>query len=44
MLVSTGAAMLASGSTNKRKTHAAFVGGIIQLTLAAGVAFDVFRN
>jgi Co/Zn/Cd efflux system component len=39
-----GAALLASGSTNKRKTRTAFVSGIMQLTLAAGVGFEVARR
>jgi Co/Zn/Cd efflux system component len=38
------AALLAVGSTTRRKTHAAAVSGIIQLALAAGVAFEVARR
>jgi cation diffusion facilitator family transporter len=38
------AALLAVGSTTRRKTHAAAVSGIVQLALAAGVAFEVARR
>ena len=38
------AALLAVGSTTRRKTHAAFVSAILQLVLAAGVAVEVARR
>ncbi len=38
------AALLAVGSTARRKTHAAAVSGIIQLALAVGVAVEVVRR
>jgi cation diffusion facilitator family transporter len=38
------AALLALGSTTRRKTHAAAVSGILQLILAAGVAVEVARR
>src|SRR5687768_4896131 len=38
------AALLAVGSTTRRKTHAAAVSGILQLVLAAGVAVEVARR
>jgi cation diffusion facilitator family transporter len=39
-----GAALLAVGSTTRRKTHAATASGTLQLILAAGVAFEVARR
>lgn len=38
------AALLAVGSTTRRKTHAAAVSGVLQLALAAGVAVEVARR
>ena len=37
-------ALLAVGSTTRRKTHAAAVSGVIQLALAAGLAFEIARR
>jgi Co/Zn/Cd efflux system component len=37
-------ALLAVGSTTRRKTHAAAVSGFIQLALAAGLAFEISRR
>lgn len=37
-------ALLAVGSTTRRKTHAAAVSGIIQLALAAGLAVEIGRR
>jgi Co/Zn/Cd efflux system component len=37
-------ALLAVGSTTRRKTHAAAVSGIIQLALAAGLAVEIARR
>lgn len=38
------AALLAVGSTARRKTHAATVSGLLQLALAAGVGVEVVRR
>ena len=38
------AALLAVGSTTRRKTHAATVSGVLQLTLATGLAFEIARR
>ncbi len=37
-------ALLAVGSTTRRKTHAAVASGVIQLTLAAGLALEIARR
>ena len=37
-------ALLAVGSTTRRKTHAAALSGLIQLALAAGLAFEIARR
>jgi len=37
-------ALLAVGSTTRRKTHAAAVSGVIQLALAVGLAFEIARR
>ncbi len=37
-------ALLAVGSTTRRKTHAAVVSGVIQLALATGLAFEIARR
>jgi len=37
-------ALLAVGSTPRRKTHAAAVSGVIQLALAVGLAFEIARR
>lgn len=37
-------ALLAVGSTTRRKTHAAVASGVIQLALAAGLAFEIARR
>jgi len=37
-------ALLAVGSTARRKTHAAVASGVIQLTLAAGLALEIARR
>lgn len=37
-------ALLAVGSTTRRKTHAAAVSGVIQLALAVGLAFEVMAT
>lgn len=39
-----GVALLAVGSTTRRKTHAAAVSGFIQLALAVGLAFEIARR
>lgn len=38
------AALWAVGTTTRRKTHAAAASGVLQLTLAVGVAFEVARR
>ncbi len=38
------AALLAAGSTTRRKTHAATASGVVQLALAAGLAFEIARR
>lgn len=38
------AALWAVGSTTRRKTHAAFVSGVLQVALAIGVAVEVVRR
>src|SRR5688572_25151956 len=38
------AALWAVGSTTRRKTHAALASGILQVTLAVGVAVEVVRR
>jgi len=38
------AALLAVGSTTRRKTHAAAVSGVLQLTLAIGLAVEIARR
>lgn len=38
------AALLAVGSTMRRKTHAATVSGVLQLTLGIGLAFEIARR
>lgn len=37
-------ALLAVGSSTRRKTHAAVASGVIQLTLAAGLALEIARR
>lgn len=37
-------ALIAVGSTTRRKTHAAVVSGVIQLALATGLAFEIARR
>jgi len=39
-----GAALLVAGSTTRRKTHAAVASGVIELALAAYVAFEIARR
>jgi cation diffusion facilitator family transporter len=39
-----GVALLAIGSTVRRKTHAATVSGVLQLALAAGLALEIARR
>jgi cation diffusion facilitator family transporter len=39
-----GVALWAVGSTNRRKTHAAFASGVLQVGLAVGVAVEVIRR